>query len=172
LDRHAGIVILASIVIAASVGYSSFSAVTLDQIQIKWNDRGSFGFITMLNGGMIEVCNSSFVPLSFNQISIVAFLDGEEAGRFTAGGTTVQPGSSAELRGDGEMTGSAAGMFSTYIDTETPGNNIARVDSSSIAVLTSIDTAVLGMIPFSVTEWYSGQEFFEMMNEKSEGYGC
>lgn len=172
MDKHAWIVVLASVVIAVSVGYSSFSAVTLDQIQMKWNDRGSFDFVTMLNGGIIEVCNSSFVPLSFNQISIATFLDGEEVGRLTAGGTTVQPGSSAELRGVGEMTGSAAGIFASYIDTEMSGSSIAGIDPSSVAVLTSIDTSVFGMIPFSVTERHSGQEFFEMMNGKSGDYGC
>lgn len=172
MDKHAGIVIVASIVIIASVGYSAFNVITLDQIQIKWNDRGSFDFMTMLNGGVIQVCNSSFIPLSFNGISIISFWDGEEVGRFVAKGATVQPNSMIEVKGEGDMTSLAAGIFSMYIDTEMSGNDIARIDSNSMVVLTSIDTSILGIIPFSVTSQYSGQEFFEIMNGKSGDYSC
>ncbi len=172
LDKHSGIVIVAAAVIIASVGYSVFNAMTLDQIQIKWNERGSFNFLTMLNGGVIEVCNSSLIPLSFNGISIVTFWDGEMIGRFATGAATVQPDSVIEITGDGEMTGLAASIFSMYVDAEISGDDFARMDTDAITVMTSMDTMVLGIIPFSITEWYSGQEFFEIMGGMSEDYSC
>lgn len=172
MDRHTGIVIAASVVIASSVAYSAFNVMTLDQIQIRWNDRGSFGFITMLNGGVIEVCNSSFVPLSFHGISIVMLWEGNEIGRFVTNGATVQPNSSVEIDGEGTMTGMAAGILSMYVDTEMSGNDIATINSDSMSVVTLADTAILGIVPFSAQEQYSGPEFFEMMNDRSGDGGC
>ena len=172
MNGNVVIVVIASVIIVASVGYSIFNIVTLDQIQIKWNDRGSFDFMTMLNGGVVEVCNSSSIPLSFNGITIATFWEGEEIGRFATNGATVQPNSSTEINGKGYMTSLAANMFSMYIDAEMTSGDFARIDPSSMTVMASVDTTILGVIPFSVTEEYSGQEFFEIMNDVSGNYDC
>ena len=172
MDRHAGIVAVASVVIAASVGYSAFSVLTLDELQIKWNDRGSFDFMTMLNGGVIEVCSSSSIPLRFSGITIETFYNGEAVGRFVTGGATVQPGSAQELDGRGEMTSMAGSIFSMFVDTEMSGTDIARIDADAMTVRTGIDAVVLGLIPYTVSKEYAGQEFFDAMNGGAEGYGC
>lgn len=172
MNRHSGIVIAASIVIGASVGYSAFNAATLEELEFKWNDRGSFDYLTMLNGGVIEVCNSSWVPLRFTGLTAEMFYQGEEVGRFGVRGATVQPNSAIELPGEGEMTSFAGQIISMYLDTEISGTEIARMDSDAMRVVTSVDAVFWGIIPYSVTDTYTGEEFFKIMNGQSSEYGC
>ena len=170
MDKHAGIVIIASIVIVASLGYSAFNAVTLEKLEFEWNDRGSFDYLTMLNGGVIKVCNTSFVPLKFNGLTITTLYKEDEMGRFTVHGATVQPNSSIELAGEGQTTSLAGQILSMYIDTEVSGTELIRVDSEDMKIITSIDTVLLGVIPYAVTSTYTGEEFFDIMN--GQKYSC
>ena len=164
MDKHAGIIILSSIIIAISLGYTAINAVTLDELELEWNDRGSFDYLTMLNGGVIKVCNTSFIPLKFNELNIEAFYQKDEIGTFSVQGTTVQPNSMIELSGKGKMTSLAGQIISMYLDTEISGKEVMRIDSDAMKVVTSIDTVLLGIIPYSVINTYTGQEFFEIMN--------
>ena len=172
MNKHSAIVILASIVIVASIGYSMFNVTTLDKLQFKWNERSSFDYLTMLNGGVVEVCNTSLIPLKFNGLNFVTFYEDQEVGRFFVEGSTIQPNSKSELKGKGEMTSLAGQMVSMYMDSEYLGGDFARIDSSSMVVFTVVDTTVLGVIPYSVTNQYSGEEFFHIMNGNTGDYSC
>ena len=180
MDKHFGIIVIASIVIASSLGYTAFNAVTLEKLELKWNDRGSFDYLTMLNGGILEVCNTSFIPLKFDGLSIEVFYREDQVGVFsvpdtsataTTTATIVQPNTTIEVSGKGKMTSLAGQIVSMYLDTEISGRDLARVDSDEMTVITSIDTTLLGVIPYSVTKQYTGQEFFEIMNGQNDN-GC
>ena len=172
MDKNTKIVIIASIVIVASIGYSVFSAVSLGELEVKWNERGSFDYMTMLNGGVIEVCNPSDIQLGFNSLGIVALYQENEVGRFDTEGAVVQPNSAIEILGKGETTSLAGQIMSMYLDTEISGTEVIRIDSEDMSIVTSIDTVLLGVIPYSVSSTYTGQEFYKIMNGQTEEYSC
>lgn len=170
--RHVLVAVAASAIIAGSAGYAALDTALLEDLQVRWNQRGSFGYMSMLNGGIIEVCNPAFMPLSFHGVSISASYRGQDVGTFVTGGATVPPGSGQELAGRGQAAGAAGRMFSMYVDTEMTGADMARVDAGQIDAVLSVDTAVFGAIPWSITKTYSGQEFFDMMNGGGPDYAC
>jgi hypothetical protein len=60
-------------------------------------------------------------------------------------------------------------LFSS-LDTAMSGSGQdARINIDNMQVITTLDTKVIGVIPFSITQQYSGQEFVDMMNQKT---GC
>lgn len=172
MNKHTAIIIVASVVIVTTVGYSVFSAMTLDQLQLTWHQSGSFDYLTMLNGGQLKVCNPSFIPLQFHGLTIRTVYDGSEVGRFYTSGAIIEPDSAVKLAGTGESTGLTGQMISMYLDTEISGTDIMRVNSDAMQVVTSIDTALIGVIPYSVSDVYTGKEFFTMMNGYSGNYDC
>lgn len=172
-DRHAVVAVTASIVMICSAGYVVAGAVMLDDLQVRWNQRGgSFGYVSMLNGGVVEVCNPGFLPLAFQSLSMSVSYRGQDVGEFVTGAAAVPSGSERELAGDGRVADAAGRMFSMYVDTKMSGTDVARrVDSGQVDVLRSVEAPVLGFIPWSVTKTYSGQEFFDMMDGGGD-YGC
>ena len=172
LNLHVLVVVVASVAIAASVGHSVLNVVALDSVQAKWNDQSNFGFMTMLNGGVIDICNTAPVPASFNGLSVIVYYRGQEAGRFDAGGTTVQPNSATSLTGRGDVTGLAGDIFSAYVDAELTRTSITGTDANDMTAVMIMKTAVIGVIPFDVSKEYGGREFFDMMNDKHDKYSC
>ncbi len=172
MDKHLGIVLVASAVIAASIGYSAFNVSTWEQVQIKWNERSSFSFVSFLRGGVIEVCNTSFTPLKFNQLSMVTLYQGEEVARFTTGGATVQPNSMVELAGKTELREGTDRMVSGFIDVGNSGGKMPSLDEGAITVQTSLEANILGVIPITVTSEYTGPEFLDMIEDRSGRYSC
>ncbi len=172
MDKHLGIVLIASAVIVASIGYSVLSVSTWEQVQIKWNERSSFSFVSFLRGGVIEVCNTSFTPLKFNQLSLVTFYRGQEIASFTTGGAIVQPNSMVELAGKAEVGEDAGRIVSGFIGAGGAGGKISNLDEGAITVKTSLETNIFGVIPTTVTSEYDGQEFLDMIEDRSGQYRC
>jgi hypothetical protein len=58
-------------------------------------------------------------------------------------------------------------LFSS-LDTALSGSGqAARINVNNMQVVSTLDTKIIGVIPFSMTQQYSGQEFVEMMNQKT-----
>lgn len=164
MDRHAVVVVAASVAIASAAGYSAFGAAALNDLRVSWSGGESFDFITMLNGGVIRICNPSPVPLSFGGLSIVAHYRGGEIGRLVAPGAAVPPGAALEVAGRGEAPSRTESMFSAHIGSGISGTDPPMVDADAMTVSVSADTHILGFIPVTVTSEYPGREFVDMMS--------
>ena len=169
VNRHTIIVIVSIAVIAATLGYSALNLVFANDLQFRWYQEGNFDLLSIMFGGKLAVCNNSDYPTNFQQYSFNITYDSQSLGTFSVQGIDVSPHSSAML----------AGKFSTddkrvseilfaSLDTAFSGSGqAARIDVSKMSVTTTLDTKIIGVIPFSITHEYSGQEFLDMMNQKT-----
>src|SRR3989304_3771770 len=62
--------------------------------------------------------------------------------------------------------------LSLHYDAMFSGTGPIRIDPTKLEIVTEIHIPIVGFIPFSVTNQYSGLKFWEMMNSDSEEYSC
>lgn len=166
MNWHAVVAAASSAVIAGSVAYALLGAAALDSVQFKWAG-GGFGYMSMINGGYVEVCNPSPLPVLLDSLEISAAYRGQDFASFRAEGGVIGPGGAGVLLGEGEPLGAGADVLSMYTGPESGG-----ADSGFGAGATStLSTLVFGAIPHSVTREHTVDEFFAMM-EGGPGYGC
>ena len=171
MNRHALVAAASSAVIAGSLAYAAAGAAALDGVQFKWAGKESFGYVAMVNGGYLDVCNPSPVPVRLDSLSIDVLYRGGDFGSFEAEGGIIGPGQSASLPGEGRLHDPGVGILATYMDTEAGGADLARFDSGDVSAVATASTLVVGVVPFSVERMYTGDELGRAMDGLS-GYDC
>lgn len=170
MNRHRLVAAAASAVIAGSLAYAAAGAAALEGVQFKWGGSDSFGYVSLVNGGYVDVCNPSPVPVRLDSLGIGVSYRGEDFGSFEARGGIVGPGGEASLYGEGRLRDARVGILATYMDSEAGGADLARFDSGDVSASATASTLVFGVLPYSVTREYSGDELSAVMD--GAGYGC
>lgn len=169
VNRHTAIVIGSIIVIVATLGYSSLNLVFAKDLQFRWHQPGSFDLFSIMVGGKLTVCNNSDYPANFHQYSFNVIYDKQDLGVFSAQGMGVMPHSITKI--NGKFVTNDKRVSETLflsLDTALSGSGqAARINVDNMQVITTLDTKIIGIIPFSITQQYSGQEFVNMMNQKT-----
>jgi hypothetical protein len=168
-NRHTVIVIVSIIVIAATLGYSSLNVVSAKDLQFRWHQSGSFDLLSIMFGGKLVACNNSDYPANFAKYSFNVIYDGQSLGTFSTNSGGVLPHTSMMI--DGKFStddNRVSQILLASLDTAL-GNSeaAARINVNKVSVIATLDTTVIGIVPFSITHEYSGQEFLQMMNQKT-----
>ncbi len=170
MNKHSIITAIAIVVIVIPFAHSGLSIVGVQQLEYRWDNPGEFTFFTMLNQGEMEFCNTIPFWMTFQKFEISTFYQSKLLGSFVVKPMTVNPSSSIVQEGtfSSEELSAAQHIFMTF-DFEFNGGNI-RLDPTKFIIITSIDTPILGIIPYSTTNQISGFEFDKMMN--AENLSC
>lgn len=168
-NRHTIIVIASIIVIVATLGYSSLNLIYVKDLQFRWHQQGSFDLLSIMFNGRLVVCNNSDYPVNFQKYSIQIFFDGQDLGTFMAQGAGVTPHNTATILGNFETSDKRVSqMLFSSLNTALNNNAAAaRIDPSKMQVSTTLETKIIGIIPFSITTQLTGAEFLGMMNQKT-----
>ncbi|MGI0004736.1 MAG: hypothetical protein ACREAX_05510 [Candidatus Nitrosotenuis sp.] len=169
VNRHAIIAIASIVIIAGTVGYSSLNLVFAKDLQFRWYQEGNFDLLSIMFGGKLVVCNDSIYPANFQQYSFNMIYDGQNLGTFSTRGIAVSPHTSTTI--DGKFITEdkqVSQILLSSLDTAFSGSGqAARIDVRKMSAITILDTKIIGVIPLSITREYSGQEFLDMMNQKT-----
>ncbi len=99
--------------------------------------------------------------------------DQRDKGIFGIQGITLSPLSITTLEGKfSSETFQEAQYLSMHFDSMFGGTAPIRIDPNRFAIVTEIHTPILGMIPYSITQQYSGLDFWKMMNDKDGQFSC
>lgn len=165
-NKHTVIVIVSIAIIAGSLGYSSLNVISAKSLEFGWPGQ-SFDFLAALTGKTINVCNNSDLPATFSQYSFTMIYDGDDLGTYSTGSGGLNPRSDGIVFGKFESKDNRmSALFFSFLDTEMGGTDVTRINKDKMAVITKLDTTILGVVPFSITEKYSGQEFLDLINKK------
>ncbi|MFB5605108.1 MAG: thr operon leader peptide [Nitrosarchaeum sp.] len=167
MNKYSKITLVAIIVIIIPFAYSVLNIYAAEQLQFRWSDQGKFSFFALSNGGEVEFCNTMPYWMSFKKIEINTFYDLKNKGTFTIQPLTINPTSHATQNGIFYSVGflEAQNLFMN-LDFEFNGGDI-RIDPNKMYVLVSIDTPIIGVIPYSTTMQYTGFDFTNLMNSKN-----
>lgn len=168
-NKHTAIVFGSIVVIAATVGYSALNTVFVKNLEFRWYQEGSFDLLSMMFNGRLAVCNNSDYPANFEKYSIEVTFDEQNLGRFSSQGASISPHTSTMVSGTFEADDKRVSqvLFSSLNTALNNNAAAARIDPGKMHVITTLETKIIGFIPFSITQQYSGHEFYDMMNQKT-----
>ena len=169
MNKHSLIVIIASIVIVATVGYSGWNVFAVENLKIASVESGSFSYFDLMNDGKIEICNSLPFYVTLDGFEIVIFYNNENKGILTIPKTTISPQASSIVEGNfrSDLFVDTQYLF-LHLDGEFSGNQPIRIDPTKMFVLTNVKSPIIGVIPYTVSHQYSGFEFYSMMKDRTD----
>ena len=166
MNKHTVIVIVASIVISGTLGVSIWNIFAVQQLQLHGNN-GLFRFYEFItNEDKLRICNSLPFFTSFNHLNVLILFENNLKGTFGIDGMTIPPNDSVVV--DGLFTSdtySEAQYLAMHFDTMFEGSSPIRIDPRKLAIDTEYQIMIAGVIPYTVTQHYSGIGFYNMLNE-------
>lgn len=173
MNKHTAIVIIASFVIAAPFVFAAWNIYAVQQIQFLGIEEKKFNYFDMINDGEINVCNPTPFYVVFDKMDIQMIFEQRDKGIFSIQGTTLPPLSITTLEGKfTSETFEEAQYLAMHYDGMFSGSAPIRIDPSKFAISTETHTPIMGIIPYSITQQYSGFDFWNMMNDKDEQLNC
>jgi hypothetical protein len=166
MNKYSIITYVAIIIIIISFAYSGFNIIGANQLEYRWDSPEGFSFFAMSNNGNVEFCNPLPFSTSFQKFEIISFYDAKDIGTFEIKSKTIEAQSLTIKKGNfsTEEFQSTQHMFMT-LDYEFGGGEV-RVDPNKFIVLVTIQTPILGVIPYSHTIQISGFELDQIMNNE------
>ena len=170
MNKYSTITLVAIIIIIIPFAYSGLNIIGANQLEYKWSGSEEFSFFAMSNNGNVEFCNTMPFPTSFEKFQIITFYDAKNIGMYEIMSTTVESQSSIIKKGNfsTEEFQSTQHTFMT-LDYEFDGGAV-RIDPNKFIVLVTIQTPIMGIIPYSHTMQISGFELDQIM--KNEELSC
>ena len=124
----------------------------------------------MSNGGIVEFCNTVPMWANIKGFQVDVFYDMRNLGAFSINSINMDPSSSATQHGRfvSDKFIETQHVFMT-LDHEFDGGDI-RLDPTKMYVLVTMNTPILGFIPYTVSSQYTGFDFDIIM--KGDGFEC
>ena len=171
MNVHSAIAAAAAVTIAAAFAYSGMNVLGAQQLEYRWNGPGEFSFFAMSNSGEIEFCNRAPFWTSIQRFEISASYDGVHMGSLVVGPVTLGPGSSSTHQGtfSSERIVAARHNFMA-LDFQLDGGDV-RLDPGKFRILASIDTPIIGTVPYSSTAAMPGFEWDRVLGAGSLSCG-
>lgn len=166
MEKQKIITIVAILVISGVVGFSFLNIYTLEKLDLSGIDD-VFRFYETSTGGKFRVCNNSLIPASFNQFNVVVFYEDKVLGTLVVDGSSIMSNSILDVYGNyiSDSYAQSQTLF-MHFDHMFSNDSTIRIDPRKLAVETEFQTTIVGF-PYSVTEQYSGMEFWHMLNDKN-----
>ena len=173
MNKHTIIVIIASIVIVVPFAYSAWNIFILNNLEIRSSQHGQFSFFEISNNRAIEVCNPSPFYVSFDRLDISIFYQEDNKGTYSLPSSIISPSSLSIIEGTFRSESYSESQYTfLHMDSQFGGTVPIRLDPNQMIVATNIQTSILGLIPYSITNQYSAFDFYNIMNEKDREISC
>ena len=173
MNKHTAIVIIASFIIAGPFVFAAWNIYAVQQIQFVGTEEKKFSYFDMINDGEFNVCNPNPFYVVFDKMEIKMIFEQRDKGLFSIQGTTLPPSSVTTLEGKFRSeTFEEIQYLSMHFDLMFGGSAPIRIDPSKFAIATETHTPIIGIIPYSITQQYSGLDFWNMINDKDGQFSC
>ena len=168
MNKHSIITIIAIIAIIIAFTYSGMNIYAADQLNYRWLEPDKFSFFEMSNNNSIEICNTVPFPANFKNFQITTFYGFENRGSYTIENLSIE-GSQSKIEKGKFSSGNFMESQHLFMqmDFQFDGGDI-RIDPSKLYVLVSIETPIIGIIPYVSDKQFAGIEFDELMNQDFE----
>jgi len=173
MDKHTVIVIISSIVIAGPFVFAGWNIYAAEQVQFAGIEQERFNYFDMIYDTEIKVCNPNPFYVVVDKINIKMIFDQRDKGVLSIQKTTLSPLSTTTLEGKfSSETFEEAQYLAMHFDGMFSGTAPLRIDPNRFDIVIEISTPIIGMIPYSITQQYSGLDFWNMMNDKDGQFSC
>jgi hypothetical protein len=142
--------IIAIFVVALIINYYATS-----NLQFRAQGGGDFDFTTFSTSALIDACNPTAFPASFERYTVGVYYKNENFATVMIDGATIMPNDSETLHGTVDINGEIiAGLFLQGLADSFSGQSEqqAAFGEEDITAKTTLETKLLGIIPISQTE--------------------
>jgi hypothetical protein len=166
MNKHTIVTLIAIIVIVVPFAYSGLNIYAAEQLKFRWSEPEKFDYLSMSNDGKMEFCNPLPYNVNFKNFQIITLYDSHNKGVFTVDSLNITPSASIIQNGifSTDEYNVAKQLF-MQMDFEFDGGDIS-IDPSKMFVLVSINTPIIGVIPYSTTTEYTGFNFDKIMKDR------
>ena len=166
MDKYSIITIIALIVITAPVLYGIWGIYSVEQIQLITPNE-SFSYFEMANDEQINLCNPLPFFVSFQSMNVEILYKGDVKGVFKIGPTTLEPYTSKtfELNFSSNSFSESQYLF-MHMDGQFDGEVPIRLNPNEMEIKITLDSRIIGIIPFQTIITQSAFEFTNKMNEE------
>lgn len=148
-----GAVIVAAALVIAVIFISAFAVNAYAASNLQFRSAGSqnFDFSRLSSGVLVDACNPSPFPVSFDEYRIDVYYRDDELATLSVSGKTIMPDTSERLEGSLDVNGrTAAGLFAQAMSDAFSGRDTD--ESSQVTAKSTVSSRVLGIIPVSDTK--------------------
>ena len=173
MNKYSLIVIIASFVIAAPFVYSGMNILSIEKMQFGGLEEGKFRYFDLVGHGKIVACNNIPWYVTINSLSISEFFDNEIFGTYRVAQISIPPSSSIIVNGTlFSDKYESAQYYALHYDSMFSGEQTIRIDPRKLSIQLDIDTSIISIIPYTVSKYYSGWDFWKMMNGEDVEVTC
>lgn len=144
----------------------------INNLQFRAHSVESFDIVDMSADAKFEVCNPTFFPASFNTLEIDMIYKSTDFGTFTVWGKTIPSQSPTVVDGRLNINGQAVFQLFVAAMGSAFGGQEMDFDPEQIRFITTLDAPILGVIPFSVSQNYSADEFQKIIQGDNDAWSC
>lgn len=160
----AGAGAIAAIFIAAF----AVNAYAASNLQFRAAGGRDFDLATLSSGVLVDACNPTAFPVSFDEYRIDVYHQGDELATMSVSGKTIMPNTSERLEGTVDIDlRTAGGVFAQALASAFSGQG---TDDSQVTAKSTVSSKVLGIIPVSDTKDLDLDE--RAQTPFSEDYSC
>lgn len=147
MSRKVAIIAAAAGVAVLFMAAFAVNAYAASSLQFRAAGARDFDLATLSSGLVVEACNPTAFPVSFDEYRIDVYYRGDELATMSLSGTTIMPESSERLTGVVDISGSTtAGMFAQALGDALSGR---EPEESQVTAKSTLSSRVLGIIPVS-----------------------
>lgn len=168
-NRNVVAVAAAGSVAAIFVAALAVNAYAASNLQFRSAGGENFDFARLSSGVLVDACNPTAFPASFDEYRIDVYYRGDELATLSVSGATIMPNSAERLQGNIDIDGSTtAGLFMQALISAFSGQE--PEEGSQVTAKSTLSSRVLGIIPVSDTKELDLNE--EGQTPFSEEYSC
>jgi len=165
----------AAVAVLLATMYASSYAVS--NMQFRIIEVSDFDFKSLSSNVQLEACNPTAFPAGFEEFSAIVYYGDAEFARLAVDGGPLMPNEASSF--DGKFQLSAERLSGPLIALASAvggnDNNNANVTItySDISLKMTVDSKLLGIVPFSQQQEFTFSEFQRFMDaQKSDTYRC
>lgn len=165
MNRHNIIVIVASVVIAGTLGFSASGVVVAENIKFGASDGKDFRYFRVINSEKVAVCNPTILYANIYDINIHMTSNGSPIGQLSLPGGFLEAGSVNVV--EGVFTSESyqrIQYLAQRFDTLSQGIILQRASPDSLIITTEVQANILGFIPYHATKSYEALDFVDEIN--------
>jgi hypothetical protein len=144
----------------------------LENMQFKVKRVSGFDYGSLTSQVELEACNPTAFPAGFDRFDAIVYYRGGEFARIAVKGGSVMPYQSAPYDGNLKLSAqTVSGIVIALADTV--GGKDSPYDENEITIKMTMESKVLGLMPYSQTKEFTFAQFQEFMGTKSaDKYLC
>jgi len=144
----------------------------LSNLQFRGYAVDDFDLFDLSMGTQFEVCNPTFFPASFNKLEVDILYKNSNFGTFTLWGQNIPPMTPTVVDGQVKLNGETVLQLFLGSLGSSFGGQGGNFDPNQMRFVGKLDAPILGIIPFSISQTFSTDEFSEMMQGNSGQWSC